>query len=426
MSNEGAGEGAAGLGSCPGTKSFRALTSPGEGRAGDGRQRGDAVPCRAVTPARCHPALPVGAVPVQQEPVVKPRFHGASTATAPPSRSSEVSSLPASSIRPRQSWFLSWGRLDGAPEPAPCRPAVAPASCLLCPAPLVPAAHPATRTGSCGATPSHPTAAFVRHPAPRGQGHCCRTARGTGRLPRCWDWALRPFVLDLEPSPSSPSAAPAVPQFPLHQGMGGTLWVPAPGGLPPRLRPPSWCLPSPPLSPRRARGLPSGGASTELGPPPPGSLVVFSSPFFRSNPLKLSFPTRCHPMGTGGTRLRCSVTGCAAAKGFHLGAIVLSPASPKGTGQDPNWDPAPRAPRGACTGARLQTGRPCQELAGSAQTSSPRADGLPGGKRHGAEDVPRSGAVSPARIAFPLRSDFSCQAGSLRPGERQRHELFRA
>lgn len=268
--------------------------------AGSGVMPLRAVPCRAVTPARCHPALPVGAVPVQQEPVVKPRFHGASTATAPPSRSSEVSSLPASSIRPRQSWFLSWGRLDVAPEPAPCRPAVAPASCLLCPAPLVPAAHPATRTGSCGATPSHPTAAFVRHPAPRGQGHCCRTARGTGRLPRCWDWALRPFLLDLEPSPSSPSAAPAVPQFPLHQGMGGTLWVPAPGGLPPRLRPPSRCLPSPPLSPRRARGSPSGGGIDGAGTPSSRLPRCFFLSLFQVKPIKVEFSYTVPPDGDRG------------------------------------------------------------------------------------------------------------------------------
>lgn len=248
--------------------------------AGTGVMPPRAVPCRAVTPARCHPALPVGAVPVQQEPVVKPGFHGASTATAPPSRSSEVSSLPASSIRPRQSWFLSWGRLDVAPEPAPCRPAVAPASCLLCPAPLIPAAHPATRTGSCRATPSHPTAAFTRHPAPLGDrdtaagqpgawGGC--PGAGTGRCaPSCW-------------TSSHPQALPVLPplclSFPFTRGWGGRSGsrhpVASPCGSGRLLGAFPLCL-----SPRAGLGdHPRGGHRWSWDPLPPAPSLVFPLPF---------------------------------------------------------------------------------------------------------------------------------------------------
>lgn len=88
--------------------------------------------------------------------------------------------------------------------------------------------------------------------------------------------------------------------------------------------------------------------------------------------------------------------------------LLLSPTSP-------SWGAAWRKGgfRAASVPAPCPPTWPGLPGAGSLGSTGSAADGLPGGERRGTEDEPRSGAVSPAQIAFLLRSDFSCRAGSL-------------
>lgn len=218
------------------------------------------------------------------------------------------------------------------------------------------------------------------------------------------------------------------------------------GPSPPQLQRPSCCLsPSGP-------GIQPGEQGGSWAPHPPRGFLCRSSSsplFFRSAPIKVVFPTRCcssRPMmGSGHPAMppvaphpcphldhsasRLSPTspswGAAGSNGGAQSRALgipqsLLPVPHRGSmcqGQARRWghwagsagtagNAGPAASAGQAV--RCRQGRRCR-------TGSRQADGLPGGKRHGAEDMPRSGAVSPAQIAFPLRSNFSCQAGSLRP-----------
>lgn len=236
--------------------------------------------------------------------------------TVPLLRSRQASSRPAAYIPPCPAAGAgscmgdvrtqSWSHTPACPS---CL-AAAPASRQLCPDPRIPAAVPATRTGSRGVTPSRPLAAFVTHghPVPPGPGTiCCRGASGTPA--RGCPPALSPqFHADsrhprgrrrprAESAPSrcraqgdtklSPGLAPAVPQFPHCWGMGGLLGVwgisallglgnPAPrsssrlfGAFPPR-----------------GSGNPPGEQGGSWAPRPPRGFLCCSSssPFFSGQP----------------------------------------------------------------------------------------------------------------------------------------------
>lgn len=192
---------------------------------------------------------------------------------------------------------------------------------------------------------------------------------------------------------------------------------------------PSRCLP--PLG----LGDPSQGAGRELGPLSSSwlSLLFFLSPlFFRSAPIKVVFPTWCWSrrpmMGRGYPAAPPAAPPPLVLPWPRASATVPAGSAPhpapggqqgaKGSSGQGPWHhpaPAPHPSMAARTGARHTDGAAGPGAGGLGRASSPRADGLPGGKWHGTEDKPRSGAVSPAQIAFPLRRDFSCRAGSLRP-----------
>lgn len=281
-------------------------------------------------PPQRRPALPVGAVPVQQEPVVKPSRHRSrSTGTAPPSRSRGLAkprpALPRY-IPPRPAAGAGSCAGDAQTQPRSQR------SCLPVPPgrstrklrldPCVPAAIPATRTGSRGGHPAssprchrdirtpHPRRARD-HPPPRSWGSWWDSCPGLPPVPSPRFHAALASPGDVtrpELSRRHPTTGHKVTQnspqlwlslclsFPIAREGGaargpGNQCLAGAGDLaPPWLWPPSRCLP------RLGLGDPSQGAGRELGPSSSSwlSLLFFLSPlFFRSAPIKVVFPTRC-------------------------------------------------------------------------------------------------------------------------------------
>lgn len=315
-------------------------------------------------------------------------------------------------------------RLPSSPPPTPPRgpaPAGPPRATPLLPSqdsrPLgardTAAGQPGARGGCPGAEPRFLAAPPRASPGaePSAGEPTARTGRCT---PSCWT-SSRPRAL--------PVLTPLCLSSPFTRGWGGRSGSRHPVASP---RGSGRLLGAFPLrsSPRAGLGDHPRGGIDGAGPPPSSWLPrwFFLSPFFRSDPLKLSFPTRCcsrwHTMGMRGARLRCSITGRAVAKGFHLCAIALSPAAPKGIRQGPGRDHVPWAPQGACAGARLQTGRPCQELAGSAPRRVGGTDRQPAGRWAARREAARHGGRAKVGGGFSCSDCLSPPQRFLLPGRK--------